>query len=168
MICLLIKPMLWVFTLAIKFDCLFSNICSKFLLIGDFNFWQLAPLNVCFKWCFKSLFSPFQRKKTVSKELKTWYFPYSAFWLTGQWGAIFPASPMATLLLVGLLRHIMVNRPWLMHYIHKKAIWGSEIATFRTKTLRFLRVLRLNWLAKVELRGTQSPWSSILFLVILL
>ena len=31
-------------------------------------------------------FSPFQRKNTVSEELKTWYFPYSAFWLTGRWG----------------------------------------------------------------------------------
>ena len=75
-------------------------------------------------------------------------------------GAIFPASAMATLLLV--LRHIMVNRPRLMHYIHKKARCGPEIATFRTKTFRFLWVLRLNWLAKIELRGTQSHSSSIL------
>ena len=51
---------------------------------------------------------------------------------------------------------------WLMHYVNKKARCGPEIATFRTKTLHFLRVIRLNWLAKIELRGTRRPWSSIL------
>ena len=56
-------------------------------------------------------------------------------------------------------------RPWLMHYIHKKTIWGSEMATFRTKTLHFFQLIRLNWLAKIELRGTRGPWSSILLLV---
>ena len=40
-----------------------------------------------------------------------------------------------------------------MHYVHEKATWGSEIATFRTKTLHFLWVIRLNWLAKIKLRG---------------
>ena len=34
-----------------------------------------------------------------------------------------------------------------------------------TKTLRFFRDVRLNWLAKIELRGAQGPWSSILLLV---
>ena len=28
----------------------------------------------------------FSAKKTVSEVLKTCYFPYSAFWSTGQWG----------------------------------------------------------------------------------
>ena len=93
MIYLLIKPMFGVFKLAIKFDCLFSGIFSKFSLICNFNFWQLAPLNMLFKWCIQLLFSQFQRKKTVSKELKTWYFPYSAFWLTGQWGGYSPHFP---------------------------------------------------------------------------
>ena len=40
-----------------------------------------------------------------------------------------------------------------MHYVHKKARCEPEIATFRTKTLHFLRVIRLNWLEKIELRG---------------
>ena len=40
-----------------------------------------------------------------------------------------------------------------MSYVHKKARCGPEIATFRTKTLHFFRVIRLNWLAKIELRG---------------
>ena len=40
-----------------------------------------------------------------------------------------------------------------MHYVHKKSRCGPEISTFRTKTLHFLGVIRLNWLAKIELRG---------------
>ena len=44
-----------------------------------------------------------------------------------------------------------------MHYVHKKAILGSEIATFREKNLHFFRVIHLNWLAKIELRGTRGP-----------
>ena len=40
-----------------------------------------------------------------------------------------------------------------MHYVHKKARCGPEIATFWTKTLHFLWVMHLNWLAKIELRG---------------
>ena len=49
-----------------------------------------------------------------------------------------------------------------MHYVHKKSRCGPEIATFRTKTLHFLRVIRLYWLAKIELRGTRRLWSSTL------
>ena len=51
-----------------------------------------------------------------------------------------------------------------MHYVHEEARCGPEIATFRTKTLHFLRVIRLNWLAKIELRGTRRPWSPILLI----
>ena len=51
-----------------------------------------------------------------------------------------------------------------MHCVHKKARCGLETASFRTKPLHFLRVIRLNWLAKIELRGTQRPWSSILLI----
>ena len=52
-----------------------------------------------------------------------------------------------------------------MHYVHKKARCGPEIATFRTKTPHFCRDIRLNWLAKIELRGARGPWSSVLLLV---
>ena len=52
-----------------------------------------------------------------------------------------------------------------MHYIYKKARCGPEIATFRTKTPHFFRVKRLNWLAKIELRGARGPWSSVSLLV---
>ena len=31
--------------------------------------------------------------------------------------------------------------------------WGPKVATFRTKTLNFSRVIHLNWLAKFDLRG---------------
>ena len=51
-----------------------------------------------------------------------------------------------------------------MHYVHKKTRCGSEIATFRTKTLHFFQVIRLNWLANIELRGTRRPWSTILLI----
>ena len=44
-----------------------------------------------------------------------------------------------------------------MHYVHKKARCGPEIATFRTKTPCFVWVICLNWLAKIELRGTRTP-----------
>ena len=83
---LLIKLMFGVFTLAIKLDCLFLG---KFSLICDFNFGQSSPpLNICFKKCFKSLFVSSRAKKAVSKELKTWHFSDSTFWLTGQWGRL--------------------------------------------------------------------------------
>ena len=52
-----------------------------------------------------------------------------------------------------------------MHYVHKRARCGPEIATFRTKFLHFFRIIRLNWLATIELRGARGPWFSILFLV---
>ena len=52
-----------------------------------------------------------------------------------------------------------------MHYVHKKARCGLEIATFMTKTLHFFRVVHLNWLAKIKLRGARGPWSSLLLLV---
>ena len=42
-----------------------------------------------------------------------------------------------------------------MHYSHKKAKWGSKIATFRKKAIHFFRVMRLNWLAKTKLRGVR-------------
>ena len=44
-----------------------------------------------------------------------------------------------------------------MHYVHKKAKYGPEIATFGMKTLHFLRVIRLNWLVNVELREPGAP-----------
>ena len=51
------------------------------------------------------------------------------------------------------------------YYVHKKARRGPKIATFRTKTLHFFRVMPLNWLVKIELRGARGPWSSILLLI---
>ena len=49
-----------------------------------------------------------------------------------------------------------------MHYVHKKVKSGPEIATSRTKTLHFFKVIRLNWLAKIELRGPGAPGSILL------
>ena len=63
-----------------------------------------------------------------------------------------------------VLRHIMVNPAMINALRSQKGRCESEIATFRTKTLHFLRVIRLNWLTKIELRGTRRPWSSILLI----
>ena len=97
-----------------------------------------SPLNICFKSCYKSFFSTFQRKKTVSVELKMWYFPYSVFWLTGQWrGGYSPPAPLplATLLLsshiffpIRLVFHQHLNS----HIVypgssHSGAYWGGVI-----------------------------------------
>ena len=49
-----------------------------------------------------------------------------------------------------------------MHYVHKKDRCDPEIATFRMKTIHFLPDLRLNWLAKIDFRGSRGPGSSIL------
>ena len=40
-----------------------------------------------------------------------------------------------------------------------------DFITFMTNTLYCLRVIRLDWLAKIELRTARRPWSSILLLV---
>ena len=48
---------------------------------------------------------------------------------------------------------------------YKKAKCGPEIAAFMTKNLHFFRDVRLNWLAKIELRGARGPWCSISLLV---
>ena len=57
-------------------------------------------------------------------------------------------------------------RRWLLHYIHKNFRWGPAIATFRTKTLDFILVIRLNWSEKNQFKGVHlAPWSSILFIV---
>ena len=43
-----------------------------------------------------------------------------------------------------------------MHYVHKKARCGRDTVTFRIKTLHFFQVIRLNWLATIELRGPSA------------
>ena len=69
MVYLLMTPMFSIFTLAIKFDYLFFTIFQSFHLSVGFIFEELAPfpLNICFKRCFKSLFSPLQRIKQAPK-----------------------------------------------------------------------------------------------------
>ena len=51
----------------------------------------------------------------------------------------------------------MVNPALINALRSKKAKCGPEMATFRTKTLHFLQVIRLNRLAKIELRGPGAP-----------
>ena len=63
----LLKPMFSIFILAIKFDCLFWAIFQSVFCFVSCIFDKLVPpsLNICFKRCFKSLFSPFQCKSTL-------------------------------------------------------------------------------------------------------
>ena len=69
-----------IFTLAIKFDCLFLTIFQSFHLFVGFIFEKLAPsLNICFKRCFELLFSPFQCIKQPQKCLKRSVFPILHF-----------------------------------------------------------------------------------------
>ena len=64
--------MFGVFIPAIKFDYLFLDIFQSFYWFVTliFDKFTPSPLNICFKKCFKLLFSPFRRKKEVSEELK--------------------------------------------------------------------------------------------------
>ena len=116
---LLIKAMFGVFTFAIKFDCLFLGIFRSFHWFVRIIFDKVAlPLNRCFKRCFKLLFS-IPAQTTVSEKIKTWCFPYSAFWLTGQWGKGYslpaPPPPLATLLNGILFSQIQVETCAQMH-----------------------------------------------------
>ena len=58
-------------------------------------------------------------------------------------------------------------RRWVLHYVHKKFRWGPEVATFRTKTLDFTLVIRLNWLEKNELKGCAWPWGRQVYLLLI-
>ena len=66
---LLMTPLFCIFTLAIKFDCKFLTSFQSFYLFVSSIFDKLAPppLNICFKKCFKSLFSPLQCIKQSQK-----------------------------------------------------------------------------------------------------
>ena len=55
-------------------------------------------------------------------------------------------------------------RPWLFTFIKRlHEDWGPELANFRIKTLHFTRVIRLNWLANIKLKGS-GPLGAILLL----
>ena len=43
-------------------------------------------------------------------------------------------------------------RPWLLHYVHKKVRWVPQLVTFKIKPLNFTWVIRLNWLANINLK----------------
>ena len=93
-------PMFSIFTLD-QIWLLISYHLSKVSFICWFYFWQISPppLNICFKRCFKSLFSPLQCIKQ-SWSAKNVVFSHTAFWSTCQWGGggYSPPAPLATLL----------------------------------------------------------------------
>ena len=43
-------------------------------------------------------------------------------------------------------------RPWLLHYVHKKVRGVPQLVTFKIKPLNFTWVIRLNWLANINLK----------------
>ena len=48
-------------------------------------------------------------------------------------------------------------RPWLMHFVHKKVIWGSEKATFKDKNSPFLPGYTLKLAGKNWIEGAAGP-----------
>ena len=66
-----------IFTLAIKFDCLFLTIYQRFHLFVGFIFVKLAPpIDICFKRCFKSLSSQLQCIKQSQSAKNIVFFPF--------------------------------------------------------------------------------------------
>ena len=66
----------------------FSLFC---ILVGSPLARPPTPPNKRFKLGFKAFFSLIQCKKRVLEVLKTWYFPYSAFWSGVQWRSYSPS-----------------------------------------------------------------------------
>ena len=86
-------PMFSIFTLAIKFDCLFLAIFQSFHLFVSCIFDKLAPsLNLCLK----NVLNPYLVHSSAYSSLKmakSVFFSYSAFWSTYQWVGLYPPRP---------------------------------------------------------------------------
>ena len=92
-------PMFSIFTLAIKFDCLFLTIYQSFHLFFGFIFDKLAPpLNMYFKRCFKSIFSPLQCIKHSQSAKNVVFFPFCILVDMSMGGGYSPPPPLTTLL----------------------------------------------------------------------
>ena len=79
------KPMFSNFTLVIVYFWAFFEVLSLF-------FDKLAPLNICFKRCFKSLFSPFQCKNSLSSA-KNVIFSLFCILVDRPWGGAIAPPP---------------------------------------------------------------------------
>ena len=80
-----------IFTLAIKFDCLFLTIFQSFHLFFSFIFDKLAfPPEYMFQRCFKSLFSPLQCIKQSQKCYKRSIFLILLFGRLANGGSYSP------------------------------------------------------------------------------
>ena len=99
-----------IFTLAIKFDCLFLTIYQRFYLFVDLVFDKLAPppLDMCFKRCFKSLSSPLQCIKQSQSAKNVVFFPFCFLVDMSMGGGAIapppppPPPPLATLLALSM------------------------------------------------------------------
>ena len=90
-----------IFTLAIKFDCIFLTIYQRLHLLVGYIFDKIAPsLNICFKRCFKSLFSLLQSIKQSQNAKNVVLFPFCILvdMSMGGGGAIASPAPLAMLL----------------------------------------------------------------------
>ena len=142
-----------IFTLAIKFDCLFLTIFQSFHLFVGFIFDKLAPpLNICFKRCFKSLFSPLQCVKQSQKCLKRSVFPILHFGRHGNRGGGATVPPPATLATLLIFTKVFVK-------LVKAAKASHHVKFYNLSTVPYSPLLRhstthdtrlfLNW--KTEL-----------------
>ena len=85
------KPMFGIFTLAIKFDCLFLAIFQSFHWFVSFICDKLAPtLKIYVSKDVLNHFLVHFSAKTSLRSAKNVVFYYSAFWLPGQWGRYKP------------------------------------------------------------------------------
>ena len=66
-------------------------------------------------------------QKTVSEELKTWYFPYSAFWLTGQLEGLQHTPPPP-------------SPHWLRYWFHASILLLHAVELVRLWCINFISV----------------------------
>ena len=98
MVYLLMTSMFSIFTLAIKFDCLFLIIFQSFHVFVSFIFDKLAPSKIYVSKDALNHFLVHSTSKNSLRSAKKWYFSYFVFWSTGQWGGCSLAAPLALLL----------------------------------------------------------------------
>ena len=118
-------PMFSIFTLAIKFDCLFLAILQSFHLFKSCIFDKIAPPNICLKRCSKSLFSPFQCIQQSQKCYKRVFFLILHFGrhANGGGGGLEPS--LATLL--NFARYLLSNQ--IFHYTRCNT--SKRVTSFR-------------------------------------
>ena len=130
---LLMTPLFSIFTLAIKFDCLFLSIFQSFYLFVSSIFDKLTPpppLHICFKKYFKSLFSPLQCIKLFVESKNVVFFSFCILVDMPEMGGGY-SPPLTTLL--SLSHNKFFFRKFLVTSLH--VICAPH---FRLVSLRFV------------------------------